>query len=217
MVIQWYGQACFKITSGELTIAIDPFDKQIGLTPPRFKSDLLLVTHSHPDHANIETIQGEPFLINGPGEYDVKGVNIRGIESFHDKQKGKERGLNSIYIIELEDITVCHLGDFGEGKLRSELREQISQVDILMVPVGGIYTIDAEEAAEVVSELEPKLVIPMHYHVQGLKLKLDPVEKFLEEMGAKKVEAEEKITIKKKGLEEGKTKIVVLKASSEKE
>src|SRR3989344_3406501 len=208
MVIQWYGQSCFKITSGEFILAIDPFGRETGLTPPRFKADVLLVTHDHEEHSNIEAIQGEPFLIKGPGEYDVKDITVQGLQSFHDKRKGQDRGLNTIYVIEIEDVRVCHMGDFGEGELREDLREKLGEIDILLIPVGGVYTIDAEEASKIVSELEPKIVIPMHYRIEGLNYKIDQVEKFIQEMGEKKIEPEERLVIKKKSIEENKTQLL---------
>ncbi|MBI3627546.1 MAG: MBL fold metallo-hydrolase [Candidatus Sungbacteria bacterium] len=217
MVISWYGQSSFKIQSGELVIATDPYHKEIGLTPPRFKADIVVVTHEHPDHNNIETIPqaGEAegaFIVRGPGDYEIKGVTITGIETFHDKVSGKERGANTAYIIELENIRLLHLGDFGEAKLRPETIDALGEIDILLVPVGGTYTIDAEEAAEIASQVEPKVVIPMHYKIPGLKVNLAPVDTFLKEMGAKSAEVEDRLTIKKKDLAEDESaKVVVLK------
>ena len=212
MIIQWYGQACFKIQSGDFVMAIDPYGKEIGLTPPRFRANVVLVTHNHHDHNNADTIAGEPFLITGPGEYEVKGAYVSGIETFHDKSQGRERGMNTIYKISLEDITIVHLGDFGEGVLRDETVDAIGNTDVLMMPVGGVYTIDAEEAARVVKQIEPRIVIPMHYNIDGLAVKLGGVGAFLKEVGASGTIAQEKFTIKKKDLsDDAKTRIVVLK------
>ena len=152
MVIQWYGQSCFKIQSGDLTLVVDPYSKEIGLTPPRFRADAVLVTHGHFDHSNSESLTGEPFLISGPGEFEVRGVYIFGMETFHDEAEGRERGMNTVYKIKMEDIRILHLGDFGEKELRNETLEKIGDVDVLLVPVGGKYTIDAEAAAQVVKQ-----------------------------------------------------------------
>lgn len=212
MVITWYGQACFKIQSGDLVIAIDPFGREIGFTPPRFKADIALVTHGHFDHANLEALAGEPFAITGPGEYETKGVVVRGTETFHDTAQGRERGLNTIYKIEVEDLKLLHLGDFGEASMREEILEAVGDVDILFVPVGGVYTIEGDAAAAITRQIEPAIVIPMHYKLPGLKANLQGPEQFLKEMGVKDAEAQEKLTIKKKDIsQEGKTTVVLMK------
>lgn len=212
MVITWYGQACFKIQSGDLVIAIDPFGKEIGFTPPRFKADVAVVTHGHFDHANLETLGGEPFAITGPGEYETKGVVVRGVETFHDAAGGRERGLNTIYKIEVEGLKLLHLGDFGEEKLREETLEEIGDVDILFIPVGGTYTIEGDAAARITRQIEPAIVIPMHYKLPGVKANLAGPEQFLKEMGVKDAVAQEKLAIKKKDIpEEGKTAVVLMK------
>ena len=212
MVITWYGQSCFKIQSGDLVIVVDPFSKDIGLTPPRFRADIALVSHQHHDHNNVESISGEPFAIIGPGEYEVKGAYIHGIETFHDAKNGKEHGLNTIYLIEVENIRVLHMGDYGEEVARdSRFLEEVGEVDILLVPVGGTYTIDGENAARLAKDIEPKFVIPMHYKVPDLKVSLADNSQFLKEMGARNVEPQEKLTIKKKDMpEDEKTHVVVL-------
>jgi len=215
MVITWYGQSCFKFQSGPATGVIDPFSKDIGLTPPRFKADFVLVTHNHPDHSNSESIPGSgsegPFLIDGPGEYETGGVHITGIETYHDKQSGKERGMNTVYIIEMEDIKICHLGGYGEGNMRDEILEKIGNVDVLITPVGGRSTIDGEEAAEIIHQIEPRIVIPMHYKILGLKANLEPIDPFLKEMGIKSAEPRERLTIKKKDLPQEGLEVVILK------
>lgn len=211
MIITWLGQSCFKLQSGELVVVLDPFSKDIGLTPPRFRADLVLVSHDHYDHSNASALGGEPFLISGPGEYEVKGVYVHGVETFHDKVQGKERGMNTIYNIKMEDLSIVHLGDFGEGEMRDETLEEVGEADILMVPVGGKYTVGAEEAAKIIKQIEPRYVIPMHYKIPELKLDLDGVEKFLKEMGSK-ITPQDKLAIKRKDIgEEEKTEVVVLK------
>ena len=212
MVITWYGQSCFKIQSGDLVIVVDPFSKDIGLTPPRFRADIALVTHQHHDHNNLESVSGEPFAIIGPGEYEVKGAYIHGIETFHDDKNSKERGLNTIYLIEVEGIRLLHMGDYGEEVARdSRFLEKAGEVDILMVPVGGTYTIDGESAARLAKDIEPRFVIPMHYKIPGLKVEVSDNSQFLKEMGIKNAEAQEKFTIKRKDIsEDEKTNVVVL-------
>jgi len=212
MVITWYGQSCFKIQSGETVVFTDPFNKEIGLTPPRGQASIVTISHNHFDHNNADSLSGEPLVINGPGEYEAKGVNIKGVFSYHDNKEGKERGGNTIYIIEIEGIKICHLGDLGQEKLTGEQVEQINGVDILMVPVGGVATIDGEEAVEVINVIEPRIVIPMHYKFSGVNLpKFDGVDVFLKEMGVSKKEVVDRLTLKKKDLPEGDTEVVVMK------
>jgi L-ascorbate metabolism protein UlaG (beta-lactamase superfamily) len=213
MTISWYGQSCFKITNqgGHLTIITDPFDKSIGLNPPRGSADIITVSHNHYDHNNVKSLSGESFIINGPGEYEIKGASVFGLNSFHDEKKGEERGLNTIYLIEVDNIRVCHLGDFGQEKLTDEQLEEIGEVDILMIPVGGAYTISASQAVETAEQIEPRLIIPMHYKIPGLKIKIDGVDKFLKEMGLAKKTVIDKITLKKKDLTGKEMEVILLK------
>ncbi|MDP2930246.1 MAG: MBL fold metallo-hydrolase, partial [bacterium] len=155
---------------------------------------------------------GSPILINGPGEYEIKNVYIQGIPAFHDNNFGKERGQITIYSITSEDIRICHLSDLGQKELFAEQIEDIGEIDILFVPVGGTFTIDAQEAAKIINQIEPRIVIPMHYQLPGLKMKLDPVEKFLKVMGQKSVETLPKLTIKQKDLPQEGPKIILLKS-----
>ena len=215
MHIIWQGQSCFQIIAAhnkeQVVLVIDPFDEATGLKVPNFTADILCITHDHHDHNNKKAVKGEPFLIEGPGEYEVKEVFIQGIPAFHDDKEGKERGQNTIYVVEAEGMRLCHLGDLGQKELTSEQLEKIGDIDILMVPVGGVYTIDSKEAAKIISQIEPRVVIPMHYFVPKLKIKLEGVDKFLKEMGKKSVEPQPKLLIKQKDLPEEETQIVVLK------
>lgn len=184
MTISWFGHSCFRIESKEGSILIDPFDKKIGLKPPKLKDDLVLVTHNHHDHNNLEGATGEELVINGPGEYERKGMAVQGISSFHDNSQGSERGFNTIYRITAEDVVLCHLGDLGQARLTDEQVEQIGDVDVLFVPVGGHFTIGSKEAMDVISQIEPKVVVPMHYKIPELTgSELDGPEKFIKEMG----------------------------------
>ncbi len=215
--LTWAGQSCFEISvsnarDSQATIIIDPFDEKIGLKLPNLSADVLLVTHNHHDHNNIKGVKGEPFIIDGPGEYEVKGIFVQGIAAFHDDVQGKERGMNTIYTIETENIRFCHLGDFGQKQLTDEQLELIGRVDVLMIPVGGIYTISSSEAAKIIGQIEPKMVIPMHYALPKLTVDLDGVEKFLKAMGKSALEPADKLTVKVSTLpKDSDMEIVVLK------
>ena len=208
MTISWFGQSCFRLEAKEGSILIDPFSKEIGLKPPRIKDDVILVTHQHSDHNNIEDANPEAFIIQTPGEYENHGIAIRGIQSFHDNKQGTERGLNTIYVLKAEDMTICHLGDLGHVLTDKQI-EDIGDVDILMIPVGGTYTIDAKTAVEVITQIEPKVVIPMHYKVTGhTSTVLEGPEKFVKELGLTP-EKVEKYKITKKLLPAEEEKLVM--------
>ncbi len=215
MIINWKGQSCFQISTNpikgkQVSIVIDPFDKDTGLRVSKLQADALLITHNHGDHNNAKTVSGDYFLINNPGEYDVKDIFVRGINSFHDNSEGKERGANTIYTIESEDIRICHLGDLGQKELTSEQLERIGDIDILLIPVGGTYTINADEAVKIIAQIEPKIIIPMHYHIPKLKYKLDKIDSFLKALGVKKIEKLPKLTLKKKEISSEEVKIIQL-------
>ncbi|MBI2055703.1 MAG: MBL fold metallo-hydrolase [Candidatus Sungbacteria bacterium] len=223
MTITWYGQSCFKIETRETILAIDPFSKDIGLAPPRFHADLVLVTHQHHDHNNVAAIsprspkdegggnKKDLTVIDGAGEYEIKGLAVTGISTFHDSREGQDRGPNTVFRIEAEGIVMVHLGDFGESSLREETLDALGNTDVLMTPVGGTYTIDGAAAAKVVNKIEPRIVIPMHYALAGLKIKLAPLENFLKEYGVPGLERLDKLSLKKKDLPE-EAKVVILKA-----
>ena len=216
MQIIWHGQACFQIISqkaknSQVNIVIDPFGETTGLRTPSLEAGILLVTHQHPDHNNIKVVKNNPFLITGPGEYEIKEVFIQGISAFHDKTEGKEKGKVTIFTIEAEGIRLCHLGDLNQKELTADQLEKIGEIDILMVPIGGTYTISSKEVPKIINQIEPKIVIPMHYRIPKLKLKLESLDKFLKVMGKKSPETLNKLTIKEKDLPEEGMKIVVLK------
>lgn len=212
MIITWLGHSCFKIQDkigpDGITIATDPFDKSVGLKVPRFEADIATISHGHSDHSNISAIKGDPFVINGAGEYEVKSVFIEGIEVYHDDKQGAERGKNIMYRIDIDDMSVVHLGDLGHA-LDSKQLDNLEGTDILLIPVGGVYTIGAKKAVEVVSQIEPRIVIPMHYGMPGLKIKLDGVDKFIKELGVKPTH-EDKLKISKKDLPTEDMELVIL-------
>lgn len=185
MEIAYLGQSAFKIKGKASTVAIDPFSDKFGKFPRDLEANMLLVTHDHPDHNDTSKVEGKPFVINGPGEYEVGGVSVIGVATYHDDKQGEERGSNTVYVIEMDNLRVAHLGDLGH-KLTQDQLDQIGSIDIAIVPVGGYYTIDGKVAAEVVKQLDPWVVIPMHYQQEGLPAEvqenLAPVTDFLKEM-----------------------------------
>ncbi|MEK7090354.1 MAG: MBL fold metallo-hydrolase [Patescibacteria group bacterium] len=217
MVITSYGISCFKVTSGQLVLAFDPPSRKSKTKSPYFQTDILLISHDHENHNGREVLHapkdGEIFIIDGPGEYEYKGVIVEGIPSFHDNQDGKKSGLNTIYRVELEDIVLLHLGDFGEKELRPETKEKIGNIDILFIPIGGEKVLDPETAAEIANQIEPRIIIPAHYSELPEANKKAALKEFLEEIGARNIKPEEKLTIKKKELPQDETKIVVLEPS----
>ncbi len=209
MDITWFGQSCFKIKGKTTTVITDPYDSSIGLKLPKdMEAQIVLSTHDHRDHNNVLAVTGEPLVITGPGEYEKMGVTILGIPTFHDNTGGSERGSNTIYYFQIDGINFVHLGDLGHVLTEGQM-EQIDDVDILMVPVGSVYTIDGKKAAETVSELEPKIVLPMHYKIPGLEIKLEGPELFLKEMGAENATPQPKLAITRDKLPE-ETTVVLL-------
>lgn len=212
MMITWQGHACFKIQDKVgpegVTVVTDPFDKEVGLKVPNFEADIVTVSHQHHDHNNTAALRGTPFIIDCAGEYDRKGVLIEGIDSFHDEKEGAERGGNIIYRLVIDDLSVVHLGDLGHILSDAQL-EKLSGTDILLIPVGGKYTIDAKRAVEVISQIEPRIVIPMHYKTKDSKLDIDGVDKFIKEIGLTPT-YEEKLKISKKDLPQEDMELVIL-------
>ncbi len=213
MDVYWYGQALFKLKGKNATVIIDPFNPDFtGLklpSPKDLTADVVLVSHEHGDHNNAKAVQGEPMVFDKPGEYEVKGVVINGVASFHDNQNGAERGKNTIFNLLFDGLNIVHLGDFGQDELTEEQVTQIGQTDILLIPVGSVYTIDAKTATNIVSQLEPKIVIPMHYGIAGLQVNLEPVENFLKQMGIENAVPQPKLSITKDKLPD-ETEVVVL-------
>ena len=219
MTIQWFGQACFKITSksinGDVVLITDPYSNKYGLKKPKLLADIITISHDHEDHNDYQAIKTSanvvnPFIVKGPGEYEFMGIFIYGIPSYHDNERGAQRGQNTIYVISAEGITITHLGDIGERELTAAQLEYVEDSDILLIPVGGKYTVDGKEAAKLVSQIEPRIVIPMHYKIPGLNLDLDTADKFIKEIGNNKEELD-KLKISKKDLPQEETKLIILK------
>ena len=209
MEITWLGHSCFKIKGKKVTIITDPYDDSIGYTLGEQEADIVTLSHAHPGHSFATGISGSPRIVSSPGEYDMAGVLISGVKTFHDTVAGGERGKNIIYILYFEGIRICHLGDLGH-MFDAEKASGLSDMDVLMVPVGGVSTIGASEAAEMTRMLEPKAVIPMHYKTEDLKLQLNPIDGFRKEMSVKAdIKPESKLVIGKVGLSQG-TKVFIM-------
>lgn len=178
MKIRWRGHASFIIETQNQTIVTDPFDKKVGYPLEPLAADLVTISHEHYDHNAPETLKGRPHLIKGSGLHELSGISIRGVASYHDHSNGRERGANTIFKISSEGVDLVHLGDLGHP-LSARQMEEIGNVDILLVPVGGKFTIDAGEAVGVVNALQPKIVVPMHFSTPHLSFALAPVEEFI--------------------------------------
>jgi len=197
--ISWLGHSCFRIKGKQATIITDPYPPSLGYSLGNLTADIVTVSHQHQGHSYVQGIGGEPRLVSGPGEYEIGGTLIIGIATLHDAEEGKNRGKNTVYLMEVDEISVCHLGDLGHV-LTAEQVEEIDDVDVLLLPVGGISTIDAALAAKVVRQLEPKAVIPMHYKTEALNRELEPVGKFLKEIGVEQINPQPKLSITKSSL-----------------
>lgn len=217
--ITWLGYQSFRIRAREAIIITDPYDSSLGYQLPKgLLGDIITVSNPGDPYLNnvaaVKRKDGEPRIIAGPGEYEVATVFINAISTHRDKAKGKERGRNTIYLFSAEDISFCHLGDLGHA-LTGEENEAIGDVDVLFVPVGGHGGLDATLASEVISQLEPKIVIPMRYRTSDNQpmpeLTLDTVERFSKEMGLKDPVAQDKFTIKRADLPEN-TQVILLEA-----
>jgi L-ascorbate metabolism protein UlaG (beta-lactamase superfamily) len=208
MDITWYGHSCFRLSDRGVTIVTDPPSDDLGYDRPRIRADVVTISHEHPGHNNRVGFRGGPRFFDGPGEYEVKEVFITGIATYHDGRNGSVRGRNTVFLFEFDGLTVCHLGDLGHVPSQSEV-EALSSVDVLLIPVGGLHTIDASKASEVISLIEPRLVIPMHYKTKVEEAKLETVTKFLKEMGVAPVPPQPELKVSKSSLPED-TQVVVL-------
>jgi L-ascorbate metabolism protein UlaG (beta-lactamase superfamily) len=200
MEITHLGHSSFKIVGKDIVIVTDPFkEERVGLKFPKIDADVVTISHDHDDHNNLGSIRGEFICFDSPGEFEIKNVQIVGINSFHDETGGEERGANTIFSYEVDGMKICHLGDLGSD-LSSDQIEKIDGVDILFVPVGGKYTIGPKAAIKAITGIGPKIVIPMHYK-EGKMDELEPLENFLKEIG-KEPKTSDKLKLTKKELPE---------------
>jgi L-ascorbate metabolism protein UlaG (beta-lactamase superfamily) len=208
MEINWLGHSCFLIKGKEKTIITDPCHPDLGYRLDAPEADIVTVSHSHRGHCYVQGVANDPRQIRSPGEYEIGGTFVTGVASFHDDNKGETRGNNTIYVIEMDGVTLCHLGDLGHH-LDSRLIEEIGDIGVLFLPVGEASTIPIDTATEVIRQLEPPIVIPMHYKTEAFAGKLSPVSKFLDTMRIKDLEPAPKLSITGSSLPGG-TQTVVL-------
>ncbi len=199
MEISWLGHSCFRLRGREVTVILDPFAPSTGYTLPRVSPQIVAVSHDHPGHNYVAGVGGTPHVVHSAGEYEIADVFITGIQTYHDAVNGQERGANTAYLIELDELSICHLGDVGHG-LSPEQAEALQEAHILLVPVGGQSTINASTAADIVRLIDPKVVIPMHYRTEAGRPDLDPVDRFLVEMGQKEVTPQPRVSYTKSSL-----------------
>ena len=212
MEIIWYGHACFRLKDRNIIVVTDPYDRSLGLPLPRPKADIVTVSHDTPHHSHVAGVKGDFMLVDGPGEYEIKDIFITSINMIPAKKNvvsGQALSKNNVFVIYMDNIALCHLGDLKQVPTQHQV-EDMGNIDVLMVPVGGGTTaLNAAQAAEVISLIEPYIVIPMHYRLPGLAVKLDPVEKFLKEMGITRAETVSSLKLTKTSLPE-ETQIVLM-------
>lgn len=208
MDVTWLGHSCFRLRGKSAAVVTDPFPPSIGIKLGRLEANLVTMSHADPNHSYQQVVSREAYRIHEPGEYEIAGVAVQGVPTFHDVSGGTERGPNTVYVIELDDVRVCHLGDLGH-RLGDADVEAIGTIDVLLVPVSGAATLGAAQAAEVVRQLEPRYVVPMHFAIPGLKVQLEPVDRFLKEMGVAAAEPQPKLSVQASSGESD-TKVVLL-------
>ncbi len=217
MEITWYGHSCFRLTErGMATVVVDPFDsKTIGYSPLKLRADIVAVSHDAPGHNNTDAVKGTSHVITGPGEFEIGGVFITGVQTdgTGSSKKAKEQVRNTLYVFDYEGLTVAHLGDLKQVPTQAEI-EALGTVNVALVPVGGGGSLNAAKAAEVISLLEPNIVVPMHYATPDAKVTLDSLNKFMKEMGLSKPEAQPSLKVSRTGLPE-ETHVVVLEYQRE--
>ncbi len=208
MDIDWFGHSCFRLREGGVTIITDPYEKSTGYNLPRVRADIVTVSHESPGHSAVSAVKGDFKLLNKPGDYEVRGVFISGVQTWLEAVKGQPKEENVIFVFEFGDITVGHLGDLSKVLTQAQV-EALPSIDVLMVPVGGHSALDADKAAEVISLLEPSIVVPMHYRTAVSTMELDPIAKFLKEMGVTEQAPQDTLRFTRSDLPE-ETQVVLL-------
>ncbi len=194
MEITWYGRSCFRLRGRGASVVTDPFSPEMGYRLPRMSASLVTVSNDDEEHNYTRIVRDRPYLIQGPGEYEVGGLFVIGVRTYPEDKRGAENGKNTAYLIEFEEIAICHLGDLGHLPTQEQI-EELDGIDILMIPVGGRDVLTSARAAEVVSMLEPRLVIPMRYRIPDMDREMATVTRFLGEMNAKDVQPQENLRV----------------------
>ena len=208
MEITWFGHSCFRIKGRDVIILTDPCAPSTGYTVGKLQADIVTISHAHPGHNFIDTIQEGYRIISGPGEYEIKDTYVTGIPSFHDNDGGKKLGKNTVYVIEMEGVTLCHLGGLGHD-LTPEVIGEVGNINVLFVPVGSHSSIGSTVAADLVRNLNPGFVIPMHYKTAAEKTELEFPEKFLKELGYKELVPQAKLVVTRTNIPSS-TQVVLL-------
>ena len=198
MEISWLGHSCFHLRGKNVTLITDPFSPQLGHSLGKISAPIVTISHNHPGHNYAVGVGGNPRVVRGPGEYEISDVLINGVASYHDDKHGQNLGRNTIYIIHMDELVICHLGDLGHI-LQEEQLEEVADADLLLVPIGGQHTINATQAAEVISQVEPHIVIPMHYS-PTIGDAANPLDKFCREMGIEAINPQPKLSITRSAL-----------------
>ena len=212
MEINWLGKTCFRIKGKQTTVFIDPVATEAVANLGRNGADVVCLSYLEPEDIAGAKIAGDPYIVHGPGEYEASNVLIIGVPTYQDSYSGTVRGKNTVYALEIEELSICHLGKLGH-LLSDEQIETIGNVDVLLLPVGGNATINATQAARLVRSIEPKIVIPMHYKTAATSEELDPVDKFLSEIGSQNLEPQAKLNVSKNSLPLG-TQVFLLESPS---
>lgn len=210
MEITWYGHSCFRLADrGQVSIVADPYDDNLGLKLPRLKADIVTISHDTPGHGHTEAVKSAAHIIDGPGEYEIGGIFITAIATYDPAATGAKLRRNIIYVFDYNNVIICHLGDLNHIPAQSQI-EDLGTIDVVLIPVGGGGGLNSSQAAEIVSLLEPRIAVPMHYKLADITLKLDPVDKFLKEMGVSEQIQESSLKLNSRNSLPEQTQIVLL-------
>lgn len=210
MEITWYGHSCFRLLErGVASIITDPFDGSLGYGAPNLRGEIVTISHDAPGHNAVDAVKKVEYTLSRPGEYEIGGVFITGVATYDRSAAPEDTERNIVFVFDFDKLTVCHLGDLDHVPTQSQV-EELGAIDVLLVPVGGGSALNSSQAAEVISLIEPSIVVPMHYKTPQSKLDLDPLDKFLKELGISEVTEEESLKVSR-GTSSEETEVVVLK------